>query len=38
MKNPGMFSSKTLIIFHKKDMNTVDYMGVSKLSGFCVHV
>ncbi len=35
-KNPGMFSSKTLIIFfdwRKKDMDIFDYMEVSKLLG-----
>jgi len=32
-KNPGMFSSKTLISFRlKKDMDILDDMGVSKLS------
>jgi len=32
-KNPGMFSSKTLISFQlKKDMDILDDMGVSKLS------
>ncbi len=33
-KNPGMFSSKYLISLRpKKDMNILDDMGVSKLSG-----
>ncbi len=33
-KNPGMFSSKTLIYFRlKKDMNILDGIGMSKLSG-----
>jgi len=32
-KNPGMFSSKTLISFRlRKDMDILDDMGVSKLS------
>jgi len=32
-KNPGMFSSKTLIFFQlKKDMDILDDIGVSKLS------
>ncbi len=31
-KNPGMFSSKTLT-WKKKDMDILDDMGVSKLSG-----
>ncbi len=38
-KNPGMFSSKTLIYFHlKKDMNILDGIGMSKLSGIFLSV
>ncbi len=34
-KNPGMFSSKTLIYFRlKKEIYILDDMGVSKLSEF----
>jgi len=37
-KNPGMFSSKTLISFRlKKDMDILDDMGVSKLSATVTH-